>query len=49
MQPVLWQGLVITRFGEDPVQQGSSFDVAVLRATYMHKSRLAIPAVDLGV
>ena len=49
MQPALWQGLMITRFGEDPVQQGGSFDVAALRATYEHRSRLTIPAVDIGV
>lgn len=49
LQPALWQGLTITRFGEDPVQQGSSFDAAALRAIYRHKSRLAVPAVDIAV
>lgn len=47
-RPALWEFLLITRFGEDPIHI-SSLNSTALQALYVKKSRTTVPAVQIGV
>ena len=47
-RPALWEFLLVTRFGENPIHF-SSLNSTALKALYVKKSRTTVPAVQMGV